>query len=500
MKKYFILTSVLALTACGGGGGVGVVPGGPVRAAMTTENIESNREITSMASEVLVASGTEEPIARSATTSFNGKTYTAFRLNDVKLFTAENLDEDHPEIPTYMQLELGNNGRIEAVKMNVGGQESGRTVRDTVDTETFQGPVFEYVADGDDRALYRVVDNGQDMAALNRLATQQHLSGGHWNRVDERMAFETYGNDVDNDNETTTRLQYADFGYFNPVYRSKHRNLDATILGYIRQYESKMAQADATTDPDERTALLAEATNIKTNYLSRTDGDDEIDSYRDNTEFTAALAKQDYQLFAGGYAINGTTMQNTLVPENDTEYRGTAVGRVYASIQTKGTQGENRNTYLGNWDVPYDNQGNDGWTNDAGHDMAKAFVTHNARMVIGNDGSQTLTMPFNSDTSMTEHFYDVEIVKPASGATTVTFDDSTNSLANSMYRMNNSPDANKTEASFNPGYYGVNTPSEAAGTARYYTEQTLGGSGDNVAWREWEVQAAWGMKPYTAAP
>ena len=45
-------------------------------------------------------------------------------------------------------------------------------------------------------------------------------------------------------------------------------------------------------------------------------------------------------------------------------------------------------------------------------------------------------------------------------------------------------------ASFNPGYYGVNTVSEAAGTARLYSEEDLG----NHVQREYEVQAAYGMK------
>ena len=48
----------------------------------------------------------------------------------------------------------------------------------------------------------------------------------------------------------------------------------------------------------------------------------------------------------------------------------------------------------------------------------------------------------------------------------------------------------KTKGDFTPGYYGVNTPVEAAGTARYYTEQELAAGFS----REWKVQAAYGMK------
>ena len=56
--------------------------------------------------------------------------------------------------------------------------------------------------------------------------------------------------------------------------------------------------------------------------------------------------------------------------------------------------------------------------------------------------------------------------------------------------MNNNPTPSSTEGEFTPGYYGVNTPVEAAGTARYYTEQEL----DTNVTREWEVQAAYGMQ------
>ena len=79
MKKYFILTSILALTACGGGGGgshssspssavvpqpttpsVPDIPAG-FRSAMTQENQDSNAHVTNMKSEIVVASSTANP-------------------------------------------------------------------------------------------------------------------------------------------------------------------------------------------------------------------------------------------------------------------------------------------------------------------------------------------------------------------------------------------------------------------------------------------------------
>lgn len=427
----------LALAACHGSSGhsssptiTSVAP----RPAVTAAVANSNKEITSMPSEVVVASNGSNPVIVSGAVTKNsgGVTYTSYRLDDVKLFTAENLDtEGH----SYINLELNNNtGEIDAVKMILGGEESGRIVRDTADTTTFAGPIFEYVLDGDDQAQFRVVDNGQTKAALTALATANNLSGGHWNRVDERMVFGTYGAEVG--------LQYADFGHFNPIYRSKNEELSS--------------------DED-----IVAARNGTLNRGA------EMDKYHDDEQFNELLAKEDYQLFAGGYAIKGTQMVDTLIPQNDTTYTGKAVGRVYTSIQSG--DGIDRSSYLTDWNVP---AGADG------HDMAKAYSTSQATMTIGTDGTQTLYMPFNTHSDSADTFYDVTITK-GTGNPIFEF---AGTPSDAQYRRNETE--GNIEADFTPGYYGVNTPVEAAGTARYYTEQEL----DPSVTREWEMQAAYGMK------
>lgn len=441
MKKITILTSALVLAACGGGGsnhadGSSVYV--PPRPAVTAAVATSNAQLTNLPSEVVVASNSTTPVSvvGSVSTTSGGVTYTSYRLDDVKLLTAENLDTSGH---SYVNLELNNStGEIDAVKMMIGGEESGRIARDTTDTTTFAGPIFEYVPDGDDKALFRVVDNGQNMAALTALETPNGLSGGHWNRVDERMVFGTHGKDIG--------LQYADFGYFNPIYRSKNKNLTS---------DSDIDQARAGT----------------------LDRSAELDKKHTDEEFNALLAKEDYQLFAGGYAISGTTMVDTLTPEPSTSYTGEAVGRVYASIQSG--SGVDRSPYLAAWDVP---GGQDG------HDMAKAYTTSSATMTIGADGTQTLSMPFNTHSDTADTFYDVTIVKAPETAPTFNFVGTPSEL---QYRRNDTEANIKTD--FTPGYYGVNTPLEAAGTARYYAEQAIGTGSDDVT-REWEFQAAYGMK------
>ena len=449
MKKVsMVLFSLMALSACGGGssshGGSAIDPAVAPRPQVTAAVSESNKKITSMPSEVVVASNSNEPISVVGSKSIDsgGVQYVSYRLDDVKLFTAHNLDTTGH---SYINLELNENtGEIDAVKIVAGGVEGNRTVRDTTDTTAFAGPIFEYVKDGDDRAQFRVVDNGQqNISDLNTLATENSLSGGHWNRIDERMVFKTYGKDVG--------LQYCDFGYFNPVYRSKNKNL--------------------TTDEQIEAA--------RQGALNR--GDD-LDKYRDDNKFNEYLAKEDYQLLAGGYAISGTNMVDTLTPENNTTYKGTALGRVYVSIESK-KDGIDKAKYLNYWDVP---SGQDG------HDMAKSYTTQEATMSIDANGKQTLFMPFNTKSDKKDKFYDVTITKDKGGDISVDF---TGTPSDLQYRQNED-NGLWIEGDFTPGYYGVNTPVEAAGSARYYTRQGIG-SGDenpNDVVREWEVQAAYGMK------
>lgn len=453
MKKITLFSALLALTACGGGGGSNVVSGASAgyvapRPEVTAAVATSNSHITNMKSEIVVKNGTTPVVVNAKTDDYG--TYTSYRLDDVKLFTAENLDS---EGRSYVNLELNDNGEIDAVKMKVGGIESGRNEREkNIDgsfKDTFAGPIFEYVKGGTgtdkDQALYRVVDNGElTMDDLNALAAANSLPGtGHWNRIDEKMVFTSLGN--------TAGLQYADFGHFNPVYRSKHEEISD---------ENIIASRLSATDPG---------------HLDRAGGKDK---YRDDEAFEAALAKEDYQLFAGGYAINGTGIVDTLTPDNGTSYTGNAIGRVYTSIQG---DGEGRAAKIALWNVP---DGSDG------HDLAKAYTTSAATLDIAANGTQTLSMPFNTASDdPTNKFYDVTITQAVGENPTFVFAETTD-MAASAYRVNNTPVAAKTEQDFNPGYYGVNTPVEAAGTARQYTEQDLG---DGFT-REWEFQAAYGMK------
>ena len=536
----------------GGGGGGGVAPisapvvpdilGGAVSAAAQA----SNNNVTKMKGEVIVASNWNAPLTRHSSTDVGGVTFHSYQLDDVYFFLADDVNTEQG------YLKIGKNeetGRIENIELHAGG--AGAPVARVGDGHQFRGPIFEYVEDsyakvgstdfvvendtdailsaiankmgfdtsvegsgwklltgvwkfdtdgenhfatynpgsgtveysvgtstelmesalkkvygfgdgkwvvvGDnlkyieygDEAVFRTVETTTMNAdTLANLESEHSLSGGHWNRVDETMDVVTLGGDIDG---AGTALQYADFGHFNPVYKTKDIDIDGGEYGAW--------------------------TNVGENK-SHTD-----------EEVADELAAEDYQLFAGGYAIKGVNWAWTLDPEANTSYTGKAIGRVYTSIQ--GNNNAVRESHFAA----------NGITSGDGHDIAKAFTTNAATMTIGADGKQTLFMPFySSPAEGSGYYYDVRIVKNGnsvedpvftSGIYTDTGATSAGNPIASEYRLYNAmAHVVPGQSSFSPGYYGVNTPSEAAGTARSYSEENFG----DGAKRVYELQAAWGMK------
>ena len=483
MKKYFILTSILALTACGGGSGGGgshVTPSSgrpsvnnditvPEELAGRVTATTSNSAITGMNSEVIVSDHSNVALARTPHTITNqdGVTFTSYRLEDIKLYAADSSHTDNGYLQIGMNEETG---RIENMKLVVGGV--GAPADRVSETNQFRAPILEFVRDEykgsvsaagisglDDPALeaerashnwstkgYWVLDGEDykyyklgDQAVYRTVETANmtfenlqnlNLVGGHWNRIDEVMNVETYGKDIGNNK----KLQYSDFGHFNPVYATK----DVRITG-----------GDAT------------------------HGWNAVENKNETAKLNEKLAKEDYQLFAGGYAIQGTTLQDSLDRPTNAVYKGMAIGRVYTSIS--GDNNDARESHFEEYHITGD-----------GHDIAKAFTTKKATMTIEN-GKQTLYMPFNTYSDDEESkFYDVTLVKNADG--TIENPVFTGTPTNAEHGLHDALE-HVQETTFNPGYYGVNTATEAAGTARLYSEKDLGGG----VKREYEVQAAYGM-------
>lgn len=470
MRKYIFLTSVLALAACGGGGGGhgGVAPVTVPSDLSGRVTATENDNVTAMKSEVIVSSNSDTELSRSSSTTVNGVKFVSYRLEDIKLYAADSVNTDKG----FLQIGMNKNtGRIEDITMEVGGV--GAPVARVGNTHQFNAPIFEYVQDeihhiadqslvsseglrndykndqhwddgkwvednGDwvyveygDQAVFRTVDTGQTIAQLEALAGTKSLSGGHWNRIDEVMDVVTYGRDIGNGQS----LQYADFGHFNPVYKTK--NVDLT---------------GKTGD----------------NWNS------EIAKSHNTSEVQHELEEEDYQLFAGGYAISRTELKDTLAAPKNTTFKGMAIGRVYSSM------GGATNEQLADYGI----------TSGDGHDIQKAYITKDATLTVDASGKQTLVMPFNSK-AVGDKYYDVKLVKNANGTIANPQFTGNEDLIEGQYKLYDAMNHIVADQnSLNMGYYGVNTATETAGTARLYSEKDLGGG----VKREYEVQAAWGMK------
>lgn len=460
MKKYAFLTSVLALAACGGGSGGGhhgtlpldtvadlTVPAELAGRVTATDN----DAVTKMKSEVIVASNTNIALSRSGhsyTDPITGTEFKSYRLEDIKLYAAESVNTGNG----YLQMGMDDTGRIDSMTMVL--HDVGAPVERRGSDSYFYGPIFEYVADGDDEALFRMPDTGQTAAQLAAKKAELVADGkpadGHWVLINEHMDVVTMGRDIGNGKS----LQYADFGHFNPVYKTKYKN--AETLNDTQLANARAGQS-----------------------LGR--GDD-LDKLKSETEFDEEMAEQDYQLFAGGYAISGTTLKDTLDTPKNTTFKGKAIGRVYTSIE--GGNYDIRKTHFATNGITQTGDMNDG------KDIAKLYTTNDATLTIDANGKQTLVMPFNTK-AVGDKYYDVKLVMNADKTMENPEFTGNESAIGAQYRLYNALDnVVENQGSFKPKYYGVNTATEAAGTARLYSKENFG----DGAKREYEVQAAWGMK------
>ena len=461
MKKALVLTSCLALTACFGGGGNGVTTGGATneapRAATLLGAANSNTGITSVASAVVVKNdGSYVNTARAAstpdTTTYAG--YTIYKLDNVDFKVIND------EGSATFNFDIDSNGRIASATLN------GESVaRDTTEghTDRFYGKTFQLIDsdEGDEEQLVvprtasmtqTDLDNEREAYLANKISGFATLSDDDkaterakisWNYLEQSWDFDSNGMDAG--------LTYSDFGTLTSTNVVKKLNASIDENGVVQ------------------------GTNHDSDHESN-------------------------MLFTGGYAIDGTTIKDTLTPTTGATYTGKATGVVTTSIKTTGGD---RSSYLTTYNVPKDN--GDSWSDDAGLDMTQMFATNNATLKIQNDGTQKLTMPFNSQSADSNKFYDVEITMNAAGddVTNAAFKDTSDdnvirtSLATSPYRVN--PNATLSDATIavTSGFYGVNSADEATGAIRYYTTENLGNTPapeSNPVTREWEFQGAWGLK------
>ena len=568
MKRYAILTSVIVLAACGGGshsGGSGIAPNAApaFRSSDLFSDTENNSNVTQMQTQIIVDShgnvvspntSRRAGIRSGSIQDTSGNTYAVYDLSDVKLKVADS-------VPAWLKIGLTEDGAIKDITLSSGGVES--TLARDGDTNSFHGPIFEYVQDtirnpegtpdlsteelrntykdnqhwksgkwakdsGDnwyyieygDKAKFRMVDgtefgteltsiegfsdtleNGHaTMATLNLIeSSRTELTGGHWNRIDERMDVETNKHISEGDANPVV-LQYSDFGHFNPVYRSKHVDLNNTVLNAIRAHG---AEIDAALSSD--TFNQASFDTLVSGYGLNRSG---LDKYRNNEEFEEKLESQDYQLFAGGYAIdaNGQLIEGgTFDAPRNTTFSGTGIGRVYTSIHAKsdGTETEYKTAILSQYGIE-----NDGV--DAGHDVSKTFTTSSAYLNVDANGNQVLEMNFPDFYKVTAtqnvgESNPTVVLEKVNGVTIEkkymkTADVALPTYDTEQYQVTSNGTTTPETPFFEPGYYGVGTASEAAGLIRYaettdniVVTDTDSSTGKNFK-REFEFQGAYGMK------
>ena len=189
----------------------------------------------------------------------------------------------------------------------------------------------------------------------------------------------------------------------------------------------------------------------------------------------------------------------SLIPSNGDVYKGMAVGRVYTSIHG-GDTFEHKKANAAAYGVVFDPGISESDFNEQeiGRDIAKEFKTYDATMRItqsGGDLVQTLNMPFYTQ-AVGDKYYDIEIKQTGNVVNHVNFTaggagGSDETGIATQYRLYDAQGHwDMGHATFEPGYYGVNTPSEAAGTAAIRAGYDIDHGGE----RDYEVQAAWGMK------
>lgn len=446
MKKYyFVLTSVLALTACGWGGGGGHSGSGvaaPRAANVVGDVAASNSEITSMASAVVVSDdGSYHDVVASRSAKAPDKTsyagYTVYKLDNVDFKLADTED-------AAFNFEIDGNGRI------VRAVGNGQTIdRDTTNTDMFKGKIFQLVAvSGSDEDLKTLIatdstrqsdlDSARDVYLANKYhngnvnaVTNEERATVKWNYLNQNWKFDTSGSDKG--------LMYSDFGYFT-------------------------------------------STNVQKLEGVTIDGDGNVDGTDNGSNHSSVM------VFAGGYDI----LPETVRPQKGTRYEGTAIGVIEASIDGTNHVAA-KEAYGHNW-------------GDSGHtfynkDETAKLMTQSAYLKIDENGKTFISMPFGSDgvakdvrltgEAANVQWYDVEIndgvftFKVPDG---MTAEDITTRFSHDDDTSDRT--AHKVTELVDDHYYGITTPEEATGTVVYEQDHTV----SEGTTREFRFQGAYGMK------
>lgn len=245
MKKIFLLTSVCALAACGGGSSTpisgGATAGTPTDGRpQTSEHYisadvrGSNQVVTSAASQIFVAKDGSSPIIiRSSTpVEINGKQYDEYNLEDIKFYPTGVQPEDN----MYIQFALDDSGRID--KLHLVDGDDQLTVGRSGETSTFAQHVFKYVIDDwhSDYFLTEITDPVELRKALEKQLEGKDFKDeklakfdngeGRWEPQNHTEEIEMHGKYVGEGKNSG--LRYSDFGY--DIMTETDNNPDYTVI------------------------------------------------------------------------------------------------------------------------------------------------------------------------------------------------------------------------------------------------------------------------------
>lgn len=376
MKKTLILTSVVALAACGGGSGGGNAPGVQNSGMrVSSDAILSNKNVTSMASEILVAkNGTVPDIVRSASVVNGGTEYIAYHLDDATFFDSD-MDVDDGE---YIKFGVDKDGQIDKISWH--RENIVESVdRDGPDTNVFTENVWQYrvgVHVEGQPGMQNWYDT-DSLPVIDREYSKAEIKEAFREKYGDSLTPEDYVMlDTEIDNDNMTRYEYT------------HHNV-INLQGKDMPESNKLRYADF-------------------GYTTILDNDD----YQNNIQ-----VGEDTSTIFGGYD-DIKEIKHTQ-DFRDMNFTGKA-------IAVLGPAWGNGDTLI---------------------ETADTATT----LSIDNNGTQTLTMPF-------DNYYTISVEKPQNGNETISWTGSTTT----GYDLGN-PSQN-TNQTFNIKYYGDDgVPSEAVG-------------------------------------
>jgi len=372
MKKIAILTSILALTACGGGGGSGGSADGRVRPfdserIVSNQTYNSNRNVTSMVSRLLIArDGSGRTLARSGSTDFPG--YDEFDLSDVSFNLADEGFggvvrfgvDDNKKIINFSLIDDDTGFTI--IDNNVWTEtENGEVYLDgnTLQTHNTGGGEFEYdsdtgiytytsnnegmngtfkIVDGEILELYEGEEFGHDAqnhvvsndpsikiidgkvysyATFTRTADDSFTFGGTitvegGEEADATLTYVSSGKNVP--------LRYSDFGYFELLTEDENENRPVSIIG---GYDIKKIDHENLPATDNEIVFSGGASGSvvalrdgAAHTLELNDNDAEL-TFANGTSTLNASFNNWYDIeYSETYAANGTATNRTITYSN----------------------------------------------------------------------------------------------------------------------------------------------------------------------------------------